>query len=190
MTAMVTDERLRGVMVKALIWEESNEGYAKGQWFADSIFGEYCTYLHPPTARAWLKMPGQAGDFFDTIDEAKAAAQADYAARILSALALALPAPPTGELVPVATMHVSDRETQFSKGWVPNMLGFRSSPLVPASALTSSQARIEALERELEWYGEQAAGCRKVTSEGDAARHALDADGGKRARSTLKGDAP
>lgn len=38
----------------------------------------------------------------------------------------------------------------------------------------------------LQWYAEQVAGCRKITSEGDAARHALDADGGKRAQAALE----
>lgn len=42
------------------------------------------------------------------------------------------------EAVPVATMHRSDTEILFSKGYVPNMLGFTSSPLyaspVPADA--------------------------------------------------------
>lgn len=37
----------------------------------------------------------------------------------------------------------------------------------------------------LAWYAEQVAGCRKITPEGDAARQALDADGGKRAKAAL-----
>ncbi len=37
----------------------------------------------------------------------------------------------------------------------------------------------------LEWYAKQVADCRKVQSEGEAARVALDADGGKRARDAL-----
>lgn len=45
----------------------------------------------------------------------------------------------------------------------------------------------------LAWYAEQAENCRKITHEGDTARHALDADGGKRARAALnptRTDAP
>jgi hypothetical protein len=39
----------------------------------------------------------------------------------------------------------------------------------------------------LEWYGEQARLARIVHNEGDAGRHALSADGGKRARAALTG---
>lgn len=53
--------------------------------------------------------------------------------------------------------------------------------------------RIEALEQEnkrlreaLEWYGEHAAGCRLIHSGGDASRHKLQDDGGKRARAALE----
>ena len=42
----------------------------------------------------------------------------------------------------------------------------------------------------LEWYGEQARLVRLVHREGDAARHALDADGGKRAREALAASTP
>lgn len=37
----------------------------------------------------------------------------------------------------------------------------------------------------LEWYGKKVKACRMLTKEGDEARHALDADGGKRASSAL-----
>ena len=37
----------------------------------------------------------------------------------------------------------------------------------------------------LNWYAEQGEGCRKLTPDGDTARHALDRDGGKRAREAL-----
>jgi len=46
---------------------------------------------------------------------------------------------------------------------------------------------IEAQAKGLEWYAEQVANCRKVTSEGDAARQELDRDGGKRAIAAMKG---
>ena len=74
-----------GERVKLLEWQESNEGYARGQWFADTMLGEYCTYMHVPSGRAWLKGP-RVGEFYDTIADAKAAAQQDYEARIRSAL--------------------------------------------------------------------------------------------------------
>lgn len=84
--ALASPAPLEGVTVKPLEWVESNEGYAKGQWFAKSIFGEYCTYIHSPSGRAWLQGPNQLREFFDTIASAKAAAQADYDRRILSAI--------------------------------------------------------------------------------------------------------
>ena len=50
-----------------------------------------------------------------------------------------------------------------------------------------------ALVEALEWYAEQVRDCRKITSEGDAARRTLDKDGGQRARAALaaaKGQQP
>ena len=76
---------LAGVVVP-LVWRESSEGYASGQWFADSIFGEYCTWMHKPSGQAWLQGPDSLGDFVDSIDAAKVAAQAHYAAKVLSTL--------------------------------------------------------------------------------------------------------
>lgn len=56
--------------------------------------------------------------------------------------------------------------------------------------------RIEQLEEEnarmraaLEWYADMATDCRKITSEGDIARRALDKDGGDRARFALAAEA-
>jgi hypothetical protein len=43
----------------------------------------------------------------------------------------------------------------------------------------------KALVQALEWYAEQARLCRLIHSEGDSGRHALQADGGKRARAAL-----
>lgn len=43
----------------------------------------------------------------------------------------------------------------------------------------------EQMAAALTWYATQVAGCRKVTVEGDKARHALDADGGRRAVAAL-----
>lgn len=47
------------------------------------------------------------------------------------------------------------------------------------------QAENARLAEALRWYAEQAQLCRKFGSEGDGARHALSADGGKRANDAL-----
>lgn len=47
------------------------------------------------------------------------------------------------------------------------------------------QASAENAYKALSWYAEQVAGCRKFGSDGEAARHALDRDGGERARAAL-----
>lgn len=44
---------------------------------------------------------------------------------------------------------------------------------------------MNAMREALEWYAEQVAGCRKIGSVGEPARHALDRDGGERARNAL-----
>ena len=49
-------------------------------------------------------------------------------------------------------------------------------------------ARIQELEAALKWYGEQARLARLSHGEGDAGRHALQADGGAKARQALGGD--
>jgi len=64
-----------------------------------------------------------------------------------------------------------------------------------ADALRTALATISDLTRErdaareaLRWHGEQASGCRKIGPAGNDARHALDFDGGQRARAALIGD--
>ena len=47
------------------------------------------------------------------------------------------------------------------------------------------RARAEKAEAALRWYRDQAEGCRKLGGIGDPFRHALDEDGGQRARSVL-----
>ncbi|MEQ9635791.1 MAG: hypothetical protein RLW68_06860, partial [Devosia marina] len=61
-----------------------------------------------------------------------------------------------GEDEPVATMHVSDTEVLFSKGWTgKGLMGFRSSPLyaspapLPVGVTDAAEARIKALEEAL-----------------------------------------
>lgn len=51
--------------------------------------------------------------------------------------------------------------------------------------LAAAEAQVVALREALAWYGEQARLARLIHSEGDAGRHALQADGGKRARTAL-----
>jgi hypothetical protein len=58
--------------------------------------------------------------------------------------------------------------------------------LANPTSILSLIARLEALEAELEWYGEQARLARLIHSEGDSGRHALAGDGGKRARAALE----
>jgi hypothetical protein len=51
--------------------------------------------------------------------------------------------------------------------------------------LRSEAAMLKAAVEALEWYREQAEGCRKIGYIGDPFRQTLDADGGKRAADTL-----
>lgn len=51
--------------------------------------------------------------------------------------------------------------------------------------LRAAEAERDKLREALAWYAEMAAGCRKLGSLGNPARHALDADGGKCARDAL-----
>ncbi|MGR8759480.1 hypothetical protein PVB08_22445 [Bacillus thuringiensis] len=52
-------------------------------------------------------------------------------------------------------------------------------------ALSKLRAPVADERATLAWYAEQVAGCRKFGPDGDAARHALDKDGGERARAAL-----
>lgn len=54
-----------------------------------------------------------------------------------------------------------------------------------ADTIESQAARIAELEAGLHWYGEQSRLCRLIHSDGDAGRHALESDGGERARALL-----
>lgn len=55
-----------------------------------------------------------------------------------------------------------------------------------SEVIAEKDAEIERLKAALEWYAEMADKCRRITSEGEVARNALDADGGKRARAALQ----
>jgi len=52
--------------------------------------------------------------------------------------------------------------------------------------LIAAEAEVEALTAALEWYADKVEKCRNLLAVGDAARSALDADGGARARAALK----
>lgn len=52
-------------------------------------------------------------------------------------------------------------------------------------ALDAERAEVERLRAALAWYGEQSRLARIIHSEGDAGRHALQTDGGNRARAAL-----
>ncbi len=54
------------------------------------------------------------------------------------------------------------------------------------SELRAANTAVERMREQLEWYGENARLCRLIHSEGDAGRHALADDGGKRARTALE----
>ena len=61
----------------------------------------------------------------------------------------------------------------------------RETILTLCDALDAARAENERLRKELTWYGEQSRLARIIHSEGDAGRHALQADGGNRARAAL-----
>jgi len=54
-----------------------------------------------------------------------------------------------------------------------------------AASLSAAADELERLREALRWYEEKARDCRKIHSEGDDARLALDRDGGFRARAAL-----
>ncbi len=73
--------------------------------------------------------------------------------------------------------------------------GYTETPLFAEADTTSLEEerdtlakRVAGLEAALEWYGQQARLCRLIHSEGDSGRHALQADGGNRARAALNTD--
>ena len=57
-----------------------------------------------------------------------------------------------------------------------------SEEVANARLIAAAPELLEALE----WYAENVLNCRKITAEGDKARHDLDHDGGKRARMALE----
>lgn len=62
--------------------------------------------------------------------------------------------------------------------------GFIKTP----EALELAAARIRTLEAALKWYGEQARLAQLIHGEGNAGRHAIQADGGAKARQAIGGE--
>lgn len=60
-----------------------------------------------------------------------------------------------------------------------------AAPNPPIPSTPTAQPPAAETREALEWYAEQAEGCRKLGYAGDPFRNALDADGGKRAREAL-----
>lgn len=89
---------------------------------------------------------------------------------------------------------VRDRETGEYSSWGEPRLSF-TKPCVPEGSIRNLTAlgpithpapdALRVAVEALEWYGEQARLARLIHSEGDAGRHALADDGGKRARQAL-----
>jgi hypothetical protein len=71
-----------------------------------------------------------------------------------------------------------------AEGLIADAGGLVLEPLTKADAILALPP-VAGLATALRWYEEMAAGCRKVTSEGETARRALDRDGGQRARAAL-----
>lgn len=71
-----------GVRVKGLTWEE--RPYAHCRWITSTSIGEYL--LKPVVGGHYLKLFGEVVGFYPTVEEAHAAAQADFDRRILSSI--------------------------------------------------------------------------------------------------------
>lgn len=80
----------RGVGVRPLVWEES----VKGRWIGTPVvkLGDLAFWVFHREDGTFMRATKDGGKQYPTLDAAKAAAQADYEARILSALEPA-PAP-------------------------------------------------------------------------------------------------
>lgn len=142
--------------VKPLVWEPAINN--KPWHSAKAPWGWYYAQWDDET-NAWfasLEMGEVEGPIIltvkdvDTVETAKAAAQADYERRIISALIIR----PESEVRADLCIRRDD----------PALL-----------------AVVEALK----WYESAACDCRKITREGDDARHALHADRGKRASTAI-----
>lgn len=87
--ALATPEQKPGmVTVKPLVWREYSlpHDYGNGSWEANGVHGIYEILDVGGDPKNGLRYYLRGYSQFDTLDEAKAAAQADYTARILSAI--------------------------------------------------------------------------------------------------------
>ena len=78
-------------LVKPLQWEEGSEPLHPEFWTAESLFGELYALSDYDAPKVYRYGTDEINGFgsdetFQTLEEAKAAAQADYESRILSAL--------------------------------------------------------------------------------------------------------
>ena len=159
------------------------------------------------TWRVYRNITEQKAAIYESEDDAKAAAQADYERRILSALTT------TGPGVAEAALKASARDKiarivtldhlQLLQDFDVDGDLYRHDPECGASAYVTADAIISALTTShvtpsdpvrdvagelleaLKWYRDRAAGCRLIHSEGDGDRQALHADGGQRARAAI-----
>lgn len=87
---------------------------------------------------------------------------------------------------PAATDPITQHEHRAAKTdpWKGNaeLVTFLRNAVPAILAMAEHNQR---MREALDWYAEQGAGCRKITSEGEKARFALDKDGGERARRAL-----
>lgn len=98
------------VVVKELEWVKHPTAEA---WRCDTIVGRYQVFAMTVGHASWTMdgLPAQGdGGYENTADEAKAAAQADYEARILSALAHPVAVPSEEELEALRDLNVTDEE--------------------------------------------------------------------------------
>ena len=85
----------------------------------------------------------------------------------------------------IERLRAEVRQRQYESG---DMLYLGApDPLLTEAAdeIAALRARVAEMEAALEWYGEQARLARLIHSGGDAGRHALADDGGKRARAAI-----
>ena len=85
----MTAEKLAaaGLRVKPLEWEKVHDAMpGMTVYTADSPFGHYNTGVDLAGIPYWTHVPTEVGEDCSGIEAAKAAAQADYEARILAAL--------------------------------------------------------------------------------------------------------
>lgn len=83
-------------------------------------------------------------------------------------------------------LHLPDGRTTLEKGYPKWAEGEGDGYAIqPLYTTPQPGPDMRGLVEALEWYEQHAAGCRKLTSEGDECRQALDSDGGKRAQTAL-----